>query len=259
LARVRSDSARTVLCFRTSLLTRPSFVIGFDGGGGRLLVQPLGVEPGLQAGEVGLGGAQLVLGFELLLLQLRIGELEDDGVGRHLRAGPQDDALDAALRRRGQPAPRLVDRHQRAETAHLAQHRAALHRVDPHGGAFHRRRGRLEARQHDRDAGHRQHGRHADEDPLPLLLLGHGGRALDIHELVSLLRRARPPEGWHRRSVLTQTTYHAGVCREPTDRTRVGPSEFLQPPSGRCPPVGRPARARNAVVHPGDQPLAASR
>ena len=38
------------------------------------------------------------------LLQLRVGQLEDDGVGRDLRAGPQHDAFDPARGRRGDPA-----------------------------------------------------------------------------------------------------------------------------------------------------------
>ena len=84
-------------------------------------------------------------------------QLEDDRVGRDLRAGAEDDALDASLRLRVDPAD--VFGHERARAADLAQHRALLHRVDPDDGAIDGGRGGLQLRDAERDAGH-----HDDRD-----------------------------------------------------------------------------------------------
>ena len=69
------------------------------------------------------------------------------------RAGAQDDLVDAALGARGDPADFL--RHERAEAADLADHRAAFHGVDPHEVALDGGRGGLEPREAEGDADER--------------------------------------------------------------------------------------------------------
>ena len=152
--------------------------------------------------------AHLRLGLEQLLLQLRVVELEDHGVGGDLGAGPQHDALDPALRRRRQPAAGLVHRHQRAEAAHLAHHRAALDRVAPDGARLDGGRGGFQAGEEDRHQRHDDDGADRHVDAAHFLLAGDGCGSLNVHELESLLRRSARPNGWHPRPGLSQTSCH---------------------------------------------------
>ena len=89
-----SDSARTVDCLSIRFDTRPSLarssltsfsrlgllVVGLDRRRRRALVEPFGLQPRFQAGIVGFGRAQLLLGVVEQLLRLRVAQLEDDRV-----------------------------------------------------------------------------------------------------------------------------------------------------------------------------------
>ena len=92
--------------------------------------------------------------------------------------GPQDDLFDAALRRRRNPAD--VFRRQRAEAAHLAHHRSALHLVRPDHRALDGRRRRLQPRQADADE-HDGQQTDAGVDRLLDPFLLRIGRASNIH------------------------------------------------------------------------------
>ena len=63
----------------------------------------------------------------------------------------------------GHPAARFVDRHERAQPADLTQHRSALDGIDPDGGAFDGRRGRLQPGQHHRDEADDEDAGHAKQ------------------------------------------------------------------------------------------------
>ena len=69
----------------------------------------------------------------------------------------------APLRRRRNPAD--VFRHQRAEAAHLPDHRPALHRIGPERRGFDRRRRRLQPREADRDEADGRRGRRPRKSP----------------------------------------------------------------------------------------------
>jgi hypothetical protein len=145
------------------------------------LIEGLGIECGLQAIEISLCLAQILLRIVERLLDVRIAQFEDHGVRGHLHAGTQHDALDAALRGGRHPAARLVDGHQRAEAADLPHHRPALHGVDPDGGAFNGRRRGFQLREHDRDDSNDDDGDGAKQDLLALLGLRHGCGTLNVH------------------------------------------------------------------------------
>src|SRR5260221_5990294 len=61
----------------------------------------------------------------------------------------QEDALDPSLRGGGNPTDVFGD--EGAKASHFAEQGTALDRVNPNRGAFHARRGRLEARQAERN------------------------------------------------------------------------------------------------------------
>ena len=114
-----------------------------------------------------------------LLFERGVRELQNHAVGLHLGAGPQDDLLDAPLRGRRNPSD--VFRRERAESAHLANHRPALHGVGPDDRALNGRRGRFQPRQADADEdnGEQTHtGVNRLFDPLSSGI----GRASNIHK-----------------------------------------------------------------------------
>jgi hypothetical protein len=139
----------------------------------------LTLEIGLLVGVRRLGGAELELGCQDLLLQIRVRHLEDDTIRLDLRARAEDVALDATGGGGRDPPDVLGD--ERAGAADLTDHRSALDRVDPHRRAVHTRRGRPEARHADGDANDREEGNGAVEDPSDLFLSFDFWRASDIN------------------------------------------------------------------------------
>ncbi|MHC4711582.1 MAG: hypothetical protein ACYTA3_14565 [Planctomycetota bacterium] len=117
--------------------------------------------------ELGLGGRQLPLGLEQLELDVGIAQLEQDRGRLHPGARIEVAALHTTGRDGGHPADLLGN--ERAGAAHLAQHGAALHDVDEHGGAIHRGGSRLDPEHGDR---HERNGREGSGAvhvfPLPL-------------------------------------------------------------------------------------------
>jgi hypothetical protein len=120
----------------------------------RLLVEASRLECGAEGDELGLGGRQLPLGLEQLELDVWIAELQQDGARFHPGARIEVAPLHAAGSHCGHPADLLGD--ERAGATHLAQHGAAPHDVDEHGGAIHRGGGRLDPEHGDR---HERNGR----------------------------------------------------------------------------------------------------
>src|SRR5258707_7205067 len=101
-------------------------------GGSGPLVEKFAVHLDFEILVVGLRGFELIFGVEDVSLQLRIGELKDYAAGLHDGAGMNQDAIDAGVGLRGNPADVLGDK--RAEAVHVAQHRAAFYLVGPDGG-----------------------------------------------------------------------------------------------------------------------------
>ena len=81
--------------------------------------------------------AEVKFGCHHVLSQRRIAELHDDGVGTDRSAWLDVNFLDAAFG--GGRKPRDFFGNEGAETMHLAEHRAALYSVRPHGTSFDRR------------------------------------------------------------------------------------------------------------------------
>ena len=108
---------------------------------------------------VGLGRLQGILGVQQNVFQLRAAEDHHDGIGLHGRAGTDQDALHPSIGGGGDEHG--VFGNQRAQAAHLAQHRTALHRVRPQRRHLDARRGGLQLREPDSDADtrHRQQRR----------------------------------------------------------------------------------------------------
>jgi hypothetical protein len=179
----------TVLCevLVDFLLEASLLVVGVDGGGRGALVEPFGLEPRIEAREIGLGPQEQLLGFVQQLPRLRVVEHEHDGVRRDGGAGPQHDALDATLRGGRDPYPRVVQWDERAEPSHLPEHGAALHGVYPDGGTFNGGRRRLEPSQDHRDEPHHEQTCDGERHLLELLLPRHGGWSLNVHERIALL------------------------------------------------------------------------
>ncbi len=94
-----------------------------------------------EVGEFGFGGLELGIGVGGGLLDVGIGEHEDDAVRGDDGAGAEDDLIDAALGAGGDPADLFGD--EGAEAADLAEHLAAFHGVDPDEVAINRGRGGL--------------------------------------------------------------------------------------------------------------------
>ena len=126
--RLLQIESRDELVFRERFLHLPrrlGFVeFGLDGCRRRALLELIVLDLHAKVGQRRLGGADLQLGVVQLLFELRVGQLQDHAVGFHRGAGAQDDLVDAPLRGRRNPAD--VFRHQRAEAAHLAEHRARV-------------------------------------------------------------------------------------------------------------------------------------
>ncbi len=133
-------------------------VIGVDAGELRLLRQQLVLQLHAQVLERGFRRLEGQTRVQRFLLDLRVAQFEDDGLGLHLRAWTQQDSLDAAVSVGRQPAGVLGD--ERAEAADLAHERPALHRVDEQRGAIDGRRRRLHARERDGDEGDDHEDRH---------------------------------------------------------------------------------------------------
>ena len=101
----------------------------------RLLAEKGAFERGALVPQVGLGRLRRQARLHDLLFELRVRQFDDDRAGRHLRAGAEDDALDAAGGRGRDPAD--VFRNEASGAAHRARHRTALDRVDPDRRALH--------------------------------------------------------------------------------------------------------------------------
>ena len=157
-------------------------ILAADVGGVRLLLEQLVVQSHLQAGEVGLRGAQLQLGVHELLLNLLVAELEDDGVGgEDLGARQRDDALYGGVGFRGDPAD--VFGHERSRPSGLADHLAALDGLAPGRAALDGGRGRLQLREDHGDERHHDDGRAGDDCAANLLLLRDRCGTCNIHEV----------------------------------------------------------------------------
>jgi hypothetical protein len=154
-------------------------VIGLHARGVGLLLERGTLELDGESVELGLG--RLELPFRVLRgeLQLRIAEFEEDRAGLNLGAGLDDDALDLALGRRGNPADLLGD--ERAGASDLAEHRASRGGPGPQRPAVHGRRGRFESRERDRDGRDRDDGNDAI-DGRPDAPGSSFGWALNIHD-----------------------------------------------------------------------------
>jgi hypothetical protein len=100
---------------------------------------------------------------EQFLLQLRIGEIHNDGVRRDLGSGQDANAHHGGVGLGRDQFDRILARRENAgRRAHLAHQRAAFHGVGPDGRAIHLGRGRFQA--HD-DRGQRRNGHHRDARP----------------------------------------------------------------------------------------------
>jgi hypothetical protein len=158
-------------------------VFGAGAGGDGLGLEHAALERDAQVEQFGLGGLLLRVGVGRGLLDVGIGEMEDDAVRRDEGAGAQNDLVDAAGRAGGDPANFLG--HQGAEAADLANHLALLDRVDPHRVELNGGGGGLEPGQGNGDADERATGERAVNDALlaaGLRLIG----TLDIHERADL-------------------------------------------------------------------------
>ena len=192
---------------RARVLRRDLRAAQFQGGDETVLEQlvvDLGLEPGgfefgLGAGQRGLGVEHAFLERHLVIREFGLGRLElriraggslrhagiaehqDHAVRRDDGTRPQHDAIDTAIGARGDPADFL--RHERAQTAHLPDHRAALHGIDPHEVALDRGRGGLEAREGEGHADQGDSDDAGDNDAFLALFLGCVGSG-NIHEVV---------------------------------------------------------------------------
>ena len=149
-----------------------------DLGGGRFLVEQLALERRAKRGQLGFRALGLEFGIQCGLLEVRAGEFHDQRVGLDVGAWPNDDLFDPAILGRGDPAN--VFRHERAESAHLAKHRSALHRVDPDRRAIHAHGGRFQPRNRHRDEDEAEHRSRGNNQP-PLPFLSGDMRARNIH------------------------------------------------------------------------------
>ncbi len=153
-------------------------VVGLDAGGQGFLLENGAFDRDALADELGLGGLELRVGVGHSAFDVRVGENENDAVRRDDGTGAEDDFVHAALRAGGEPGDVLG--RERAETADLAEHLAALHFARPDEILVHGRDGGLEPREEDRDCNQR-HGAAGDEHDA-FLALGFGLiGTLDIH------------------------------------------------------------------------------
>jgi hypothetical protein len=163
---------------------RRVLVLRFDVGDARFLVQQLAFQFGFAVGKVGLCRGPCQFRLHDRLHQVGVAELEDDRIRFDDRARPEHDALDAPLGRRRDPSN--VFRNQRARAAHLTDHVAALHGVDPDGRAIHTWRRGLQPRhangnENDGEQTHARVNGAAD-----LLLFLDACRTCDINHCVPL-------------------------------------------------------------------------
>ncbi len=147
-------------------------------------------ERGLEALVVGLGLLDGELRIEQLLLELRIGQVHEDGIRGDLRAGQHADADDGSVGLRRDQLDALFAGNQGAEAADLHDHVAALHGFRPDGAGVDAGNGRLET--HDGPCGrgyaNSNQGQHED---LPAELLLPNVGASDVHcKKVSCMCRA---------------------------------------------------------------------
>ena len=159
----------------------------FGGGKRRPLVEQLAFHFDLPVAVARLGRFEIQPRLERGLLQLGVAQLEDHPGGGDEGAGSDDDPLDGAVGG-GRDPPDLL-RDQRAGAAHLPDHRTALHRVQIDRVAVDARRGRLQARDAQRDDSHRQDRGHGIQSLAQLLLpceIGSGDVHLSLPPLIDL-------------------------------------------------------------------------
>src|SRR4029077_13083152 len=107
-------------------------VFGARGRHEARLREALILEIGSLAHEIGAGCREVLLGLEGLDLNVRVGEVEQHRLRRHMLPRLREHAIDAAGGERRDEADVL--RHERAGPPHLAHHLAAAHRIDPQRG-----------------------------------------------------------------------------------------------------------------------------
>ena len=118
-------------------------VLGLNVRGQGLLGQALVLQLCLEIRQVGLGGPQLGLRVEVLLLDLRAAQVQQHRLRLHGLAGLDAPSLDPARVARRDHDNGL--RHQRADAPHLSQHLAASHCVCAYDGGSHAGRRRLDS------------------------------------------------------------------------------------------------------------------
>ena len=109
-------------------------IVGVYLRGSGLLVHQRAFERGLQALVVGLRGLERELRVEQLLLELRVGHVQDHRIRSHLRAGQHANTHNRCVGLSRDQFDRVLARHQAARGgAHLANERTLLYRVGPDG------------------------------------------------------------------------------------------------------------------------------
>ena len=151
-------------------------------------IENLALQSRAQTRQFGFGPLCLKFGVVRRLLEFRAGQFQNHRVGFHLRARPNDNFFHAAFGVCRNPAN--LFRHERAQSAHLAHHRSALHRIDPNRRAIHARHGRLETRQSKRREQNRNRSSRDNHDAALFLFRGHAF-ARNIHG-----RKARCKASW---------------------------------------------------------------
>ena len=101
-----------------------------------LLVHQIALQLHVLALKRSFRGFQLQPGVECGLLDLRVAHLEQNCVGLHFRTWKHTNAHNCGLCLRGYLTDELLAGNQRAQTAHLAEHGAALHGICPDGAAL---------------------------------------------------------------------------------------------------------------------------
>src|SRR5690606_22440528 len=129
-------------------------------------------EPQLDLGELRARRLELIARFLGLAHQIGVRKLDEHGLGRDGRAGPDEDALDAARGLGGAPAD--LARHEHARPAHLPEHLALANGVDPERSSRDAGGRGLEPADADRDRRDDQHAHDRERrlaDALSLLEL----------------------------------------------------------------------------------------
>ena len=203
------------------LLQSGLLIVGVHRGRRGALVEALGLQPRVEAGQVGLGSQQELLGLVHQLARLRVVQNQHHRLRCHDGAGPDDDALHTPLGSGGNPTARFVNRDQRAEPADLTQHRASLDGVDPDGRAFDGWGGGLQSRQHDRHESHRQEPGDGKRHLLELLFPSDGSGSLNVHERIALLDEMNRSIGWQPVAARAPLVLYHESCQDlfpgPTD------------------------------------------